>query len=186
MVGRLFRKKYEQLSGHVHMAENAIEVARIVASIVSSVGAERVAVAALPADLEKAVASALVDADAEVVGPLFPASELPGLIDGAQVGVTTAAFAIAETGTLVEFATDDALRLVSTLPRVHIGIVSTGKLVETLDEAAVRIRAFFSQNPKNAVVSFISGPSRTADIEMRLTLGVHGPEVAHAILIDMD
>jgi L-lactate dehydrogenase complex protein LldG len=94
-----------------------------------------------------------------------------------------AAFAIAETGTLVEFTTNDATRLVSTLPRVHIGVCRADAIVETLKDAAVLMRDFYTENPKGAVVTFISGPSRTGDIEMRLTLGVHGPEVAHAVVL---
>ena len=50
-------------------------------------------------------------------------------------------------------------------------------------DAAARLRTFFDQNPTNATVSFISGPSRTGDIHMRLTLGVHGPETTHAVVV---
>ena len=53
-----------------------------------------------------------------------------------------------------------------------------------LEDAAPRLRALFQENPRNCVVSFISGPSRTGDIEMILTLGVHGPETAHAIIVE--
>ena len=56
-------------------------------------------------------------------------------------------------------------------------------LVATLRDAAGRVRTFYQQNPKHATVTFISGPSRTGDIEMRLTLGVHGPETTHAVVI---
>ncbi len=118
-----------------------------------------------------------------MIEPPYSNADLPGAIDAAQAGVSRAEFAIAETGTLVEFATDDALRLVSTLPRLHVGLVRAADLVATLREAAGRVRTFYQQNPKQATVTFISGPSRTADIEMRLTLGVHGPETAHAVVI---
>ena len=78
---------------------------------------------------------------------------------------------------------DDALRLVSALPRVHVGVFRTADLLETLEDAAPRIRTFFTENNRNAAMSFISGPSRTGDIEMRLTLGVHGPAETHAVVI---
>jgi L-lactate dehydrogenase complex protein LldG len=83
----------------------------------------------------------------------------------------------------VEFATDDALRLVSALPRIHVGIFRAYDLLATHKEAAAPIREFFIENTQNATATFISGPSRTGDIEMRLTLGVHGPEVAHAVVL---
>jgi L-lactate dehydrogenase complex protein LldG len=92
--------------------------------------------------------------------------------------------AVAETGSLVEFATDDALRLVSALPRIHVGIFCARDLLATHKEAVAPIRNFFIENTQNATATFISGPSRTGDIEMRLTLGVHGPEVAHAVVIN--
>jgi L-lactate utilization protein LutC len=53
--------------------------------------------------------------------PPFDHRQLPQAIDAARVGVSWAALAVAETGSLVEFATDDALRLVSALPRIHVG-----------------------------------------------------------------
>ena len=84
----------------------------------------------------------------------------------------------------MEFATDDAHRLVSALTLVHIGVFRAADIVENLMEAAAPIRNFYNANPRNATVSFISGPSRTADIEMRLILGVHGPAETHAIIIN--
>ena len=105
------------------------------------------------------------------------------LTDRAEVGVTAAEFAIAETGTMVEVAENDANRLVSSLPRIHVCLVRTDALIGTLSDAAPLLREVFALHDKNCVVSFISGPSRTGDIEMKLTLGVHGPEFAHAVLV---
>ena len=87
-----------------------------------------------------------------------------------------------ETGTLVELCTDDSHRLASTLPGTHIGLVLEEDLVEGLSDAASLIRDFYESNPRHATATFISGPSRTADIEMRLTLGVHGPASAHVVI----
>ena len=124
------------------------------------------------------------DAGVDLLKPPYDGSALPGAIDAAHVGVSWAEFAVAEAGALVEFATNDATRLVSTLPRVHLGIVRAEEIKESLMDAGPRIRAFMAAQPENATVTFISGPSRTADIEMRLTLGVHGPEMAHAVILD--
>ena len=75
-----------------------------------------------PDGLDDAIERACVDAGIDVHMPPFDSSELPHAIDIAEVGVSWAVFAVAESGSLVEFALDDAVRLVSTLPRVHIGI----------------------------------------------------------------
>src|SRR5690606_34356432 len=93
-------------------------------------------------------------------------------------------FAIADTATLVEASTNDAVRLVSSLPRVYIGIVWASTVTPTLRDAAPLMRPYFEDNAGGIVLSFISGPSRTGDIELKLTLGVHGPETAHVIIIE--
>ncbi len=178
-----FKQKYESLAGVVHLTAGTEEAAAVVASIFRETDAKRIALGDLPEDLQKVIEGQCAEAGVEVFKPPFDRAELPHKIDTAQVGVSTAAFAIAESGTLVEFATNDAFRLVSTLPRVHVGLVRAENLVETLREAAPLVRDFYAENPRNATATFISGPSRTADIEMRLTLGVHGPEVAHAVVV---
>ncbi len=178
-----FVEKYASLSGIAHVAENADAVAPIVVSVLREVNCKRVVFAELPDGLDDAIKHACEDAGVDVGMPPFNSSELPHVIDAAEVGVSWAVFAVAESGSLVEFALDDAVRLVSTLPRVHIGIFKASTLLEYLKDAAAPLRQFYLDHPENATATFISGPSRTADIEMKLTLGVHGPEVAHAIVI---
>src|SRR5207248_351183 len=103
-------------------------------------------------------------------------------IDRAQVGISAPDFAIAETGSIVEITTDDSMRLVSTLPAVHIAVLPANKILASLSEAAIHIRDAFERNHGNCVVTFISGPSRSGDIEMKLTLGVHGPKASHVVI----
>jgi len=178
-----FQEMYETLAGQVHPAAGMIEAAEIVVSILEAAKAERVALGELPEDFRHLLENRCAEVGLDVVGPPFNSAELPQALDSAQVGISWAAFAIAETGTLVELTTDDALRLVSALPEVHIGVFRAADLVGTLQEAASPIRNFYAENPRNATVTFISGPSRTGDIEMRLTLGVHGPAQTHAVVI---
>ncbi|NUM55552.1 MAG: lactate utilization protein [Candidatus Hydrogenedentes bacterium] len=177
-----FTTAYQRVAGVAHVARSADDVPGLVHAIVEERGATCVALANLVDGMSSAIAGAL-GPNVRVLTEPFDSGALPGLIDQAQVGVTGIAFGIAQTGTLVEIATDDATRLVSALPRVHIGVVRATDLLERYDEAAPRIRALFEANPANCVVSFLSGPSRTGDIELKLTLGVHGPESAHAIVV---
>jgi L-lactate dehydrogenase complex protein LldG len=178
-----FVVKYESLSGIAHVADDADAVAPIVVEVLKGVDCKRVVLAELPDGLDDVIGAACVAAGIQVLQPPFDNHELPHSIDAVDVGISWAGFAVAESGSLVEFALDDAVRLVSTLPRVHIGIFKESTLLETLREAAEPLRQFYIDHPQNATATFISGPSRTADIEMRLTLGVHGPEVAHAIVL---
>jgi L-lactate dehydrogenase complex protein LldG len=90
----------------------------------------------------------------------------------AEIGVTGCHAAIAETGSLALLAGPGTPRAASLLPPVHVCIVKRGDLMMTMGE-------FFSARADDIAASacctFVTGPSRTADIELTLTLGVHGP-----------
>lgn len=178
-----FADRYEALEGMVHLAAGPDEAIRAVASILNEAAAKRVALGELPGDLSEVIVKKCEADGIEVLRPPFKGSGLPHSIDGAKAGISGAAFAIAETGTIVEFTRNDALRLVSSLPEIHVGIVQAEDIIRTLMESATLISDFYTQDPGNGAVTFISGPSRSADIEMRLTLGVHGPKASHVIVV---
>jgi len=98
--------------------------------------------------------------------------------------LSPAIFAIAFTGAIVEVSTNDAGRLVSSLPRVHVALLPAAQIVPALEDAAPRLRQIYRDHRQHCNITFISGPSRTADIEMRLFLGVHGPQAAYVVLCD--
>jgi L-lactate utilization protein LutC len=99
-------------------------------------------------------------------------------IFGYDVGVSTAQLAIAETGTLVLDSECERHRLVSLVPPVHIAIVNASAIVETLSDALTLLQ----KNEISPAITFITGPSRTADIELTLTIGVHGPQELYVIV----
>ena len=96
-----------------------------------------------------------------------------------DVGISTAQAAIAETGTLVLVSEDERHRLVSLVPPVHIAIVDASRICETLGDALARLR---KGKEISRAVTFVTGPSRTADIELTLTVGVHGPQELYVII----
>jgi L-lactate dehydrogenase complex protein LldG len=97
----------------------------------------------------------------------------------AKIGISQMDWAIADTGTLAQNATAVEQRLVSTLPEIHIALIASSKMVPDLATALSRI------SPQDAAyLTFITGPSRTADIERVLTIGVHGPERLIIALVD--
>jgi len=98
-----------------------------------------------------------------------------------DVGITTAQAAIAETGTLVLDSSRERNRLVSLVPPVHIAIVDASTIFQTLGEALAFIHQDGNISP---AVTFITGPSRTADIELTLAVGVHGPQELYIIVND--
>lgn len=96
------------------------------------------------------------------------------------VGITGAFCAIAETGTLMMVSGPRTPAAVSLLPETHIAVVSRARIVRGMEDAWQLLRAEFEHMPR--AVNFISGPSRTADIEQTVTLGAHGPYRVHIIL----
>lgn len=99
----------------------------------------------------------------------------------AQLGVTGVDFAVAGSGTLALSAAPGRPRALSLLPTVHVALVRSSQLVARLGEAleGYRVRADLP-----SAVHFITGPSRTSDIENDLTIGVHGPAALSVIVLD--
>ena len=95
-----------------------------------------------------------------------------------DLGVTGAQWAIAETGTLVLESEAESHRLTSLVPPVHLCILNAGKIRQTLGEILGSVTAALSPT-----ITFITGASRTSDIELTLAIGVHGPAELHVIVI---
>jgi L-lactate dehydrogenase complex protein LldG len=98
-----------------------------------------------------------------------------------HTGFTRADWGIADTGTLVLDSSSEDLRLATMLPETHIAVLPLSRLrasAADLEEEMVRLM----QSPPN-YLAFITGASRTADIERVLTLGVHGPLELHLLLL---
>ncbi|BCA78482.1 lactate utilization protein [Desulfuromonas sp. AOP6] len=102
---------------------------------------------------------------------------------GSVLGITGANFAIADTGTLVLESTPEDIRLASTLPEIHVVLADSRKIVADGLAAVPWLRQLHREQPRN-YLAYISGPSRTADIERVLTIGVHGPRQLHILLLD--
>jgi L-lactate utilization protein LutC len=99
-----------------------------------------------------------------------------------DMGITTAQWAIAETGTLVLESERERHRLTSLVPPIHVAIIQASGIRRTMSDILELIK-----NPEvglSRTVTFITGPSRTSDIELTLAIGVHGPGELHVIVID--
>jgi L-lactate dehydrogenase complex protein LldG len=101
-----------------------------------------------------------------------------------NIGVTSADYAIADTGTLVLVSGGEQHRLMSLVPPVHVCLLEEDRVVASLpDFLALAGQKYYSSRSAPLTTTFITGPSRTADIELSLTLGVHGPRELHTLLI---
>jgi L-lactate dehydrogenase complex protein LldG len=98
----------------------------------------------------------------------------------ADLGITSCDLAVAETGTLVMCARPGRERSASLLPRIHVAIITAEQIVPDLIDAFASLEAD-GEPPSN--VTLITGPSKTGDIELELTTGVHGPGKWHVIVV---
>ncbi len=101
-----------------------------------------------------------------------------------QVGLTGAFAGIAETGTLMLTSGPESPSTLTMLPETHVVVLSASQVVGCMEDGwdALRERQGPRAMPRTAI--FITGPSRTADIELQMYLGAHGPRRLHVILID--
>lgn len=97
----------------------------------------------------------------------------------AKIGVSEVGYALTDTGSLVSDQSTIESRLVSTLPAIHVALIGSDKILDGKPAVFQKI------NPQNSrYIAFITGPSRTADIERVLTIGVHGPKRLVIVFVD--
>jgi len=131
------------------------------------------------ASLERAgLSKVLLDAGLDVIENDFRKHSA-----NATAGLTGANFAFSETGTVVLESTDEAVRIATTLPEKHFVLLDPRKILASADEAVPLVEKIHETMP-HAYLAYITGPSRTADIERVLTIGVHGPSELHILLLE--
>ncbi|MDT8419066.1 MAG: lactate utilization protein [Desulfuromonadales bacterium] len=152
-------------------------------------------------DLEQALIYLARHAGGAVMLPDFPSGQRHGLPERLQqqglevvsshlreagktaaAGLTGVNFALADTGTLVLESTEEDIRLATTLPERHFALLDPRKILADSLVAVAPMRAMHQRASRN-YVAYITGPSRTADIERVLTIGVHGPSELHILLV---
>jgi L-lactate dehydrogenase complex protein LldG len=114
-------------------------------------------------------------ANAETAGFVVHRGDAPQ-IEGA--GVSRALYALADTGSVVLAASPEEPRAASLLPDVHVTLVSEDCILAGLEELFIAVGDDLPSS-----LAIVTGPSRSADIEQKLTVGVHGPGEVHVVLI---
>jgi L-lactate dehydrogenase complex protein LldG len=172
----MFCERLESVGGHCVTARDEYDAVRALTNIVAALqndgAGQRIALSDAPilTGLTRNIAASEI-----TVGP--PAADLFNF----DVGITTAQAGIAETGTLVLEAEKERHRLVSLLPPVHIAVLRSRDIYLTIGDALQRLR---DEERMSRAITFITGPSRTADIELTLTVGVHGPKEVYVIVLE--
>ena len=110
-----------------------------------------------------------------------------GVADGSELASVTLPFAgVAETGTLVLLSGAEAATTLSFLPDYNIAVLRVSRLVGCYEEVFDRLRQVYGAGVMPRAFNFITGPSRTGDIEQKIELGAHGPRRLHVILVRDD
>jgi len=155
----------------------------------TAVRGEAEAAAALARILADAGARRVVGSDAPLVQRILAAAGNDIVIDrlarlsrdelfACDAGDTNAQWGIADTGTLVLESARERSRLLSLVPPIHLALLSTPCICESLGDALARVSV------ASPTITFITGPSRTSDIELTLVVGVHGPQTVHVLLME--
>lgn len=177
-----FIEEFTRAGGVIYRAGSAEEAGKILQEIAREVGAVRAARWGSPLLDLLQVDAVLAAVGVNIVSLPADDRELYGKeLDSVHMGITEAEHAIAETGTIVLLADPGRPRAVSLLPRVHVAVLPREALLPTFEDLFPRLA---SRGIPPSAVTFITGPSRTADIEMTPVMGVHGPQAVYIILLE--
>ena len=173
-----FKEKLAELHVHVHEVDDLRHALDVVTGIIGDLRADR----AVTADEEGIDLGRLAERLARIGCELTVVREGPGLNASfdAEVGITLAELGIAETGSVVLQSGGARRRLVGLAPPVHIVILPKDRIVADLLDWA----RWWESQPPQAHQTIITGPSKTADIELTLVAGMHAPGVVHVVLVD--
>lgn len=103
-------------------------------------------------------------------------------IEGIHTGFTLVQWGIAETGTIVLDSTSEEVRIATMLSETHVAVVPRSRIRLNAEALESELNQLMQSPPR--YMAFISGASRTADIERVLTIGVHGPQELHILVLE--
>lgn len=183
-LGSRFARELEAVGGHVVEAGTAGEAIEKIAELARQTGARSaVSAEALTADLAR-VDAELQRQGVEVIctGPVAKdeLATMRARIARADMGIVEADYAIAASGTLATIANATRPRSVSLLPPISVIVLHVDRI---LPDLAALMRTIGPEKVSENPLVLITGPSRTADIEKRIVLGVHGPKELYVVLI---
>ena len=178
-----FIRRFTEQRGEIHFAKDRAEIIALVNSLVKSKGnGLSCVVPSLVVEFHGSVEE--ISSSIQTTAKFSEFQENPiKIARDLDIGITKAPFAVAETGTIVDISYSDEERLLSSISRVHISILNSPAVLPKLQDLVPKIRELLSHPEKTKPsITFIGGPSRTSDIELKSVIGVHGPHEVHVVV----
>jgi L-lactate dehydrogenase complex protein LldG len=161
----------------VRRVATSAQVAACVSEICVEVDASEIVLSGAPLLVQLGIKGSQVPAGQ-------PKDEVVAQLATRHAGVTAVTYAIAETGTLLLTSDEDLALLSSLLPPVHIAILRQGQIKRSLATVLTALNSeYMGREVPCRSATFISGPSRTSDVELTLSIGVHGPKQLFIVLV---
>ncbi|MCB2227500.1 MAG: LUD domain-containing protein [Desulfarculaceae bacterium] len=172
-----FTQRAEAVAAVVRPAADLAEAFAYAAGLTASQGGACLAAPGWEMEHHQALGEACAHAGVELI-----TSGLRAEVGRFHTGLTTAQWGVAETGTIIVDSHDEQVRLASMLAETHVAILPKANLREDLFALESEMAAILAAAP--GYMANITGPSRTGDIELVLTLGAHGPRQLHILLLE--
>lgn len=178
------KKELEVLSARFHRVEEPDEFPSIMGSIFEEHRPKRAICWDHPLLSGLGIERLLQEAGVDLVSGQESAS-FAGQAARADLGITAVECAILESGALMVRAAPGWERSSSLLPPVHVAILTAWQRLRTVGDIVPLWRQWLARDGRlPSAIHLITGPSRTADIELTLVLGAHGPKVLHVVALD--
>lgn len=179
-----FREEFAAVGGVFHLVADDETCRQEILQLVLANSAKRILLGGGELIHRLSLESQLIDSGADVISvDGLTSDSCKESFFAADFGISAVDYLVAETGTVVLYSSPHQPRSLSLLPPVHIAVAERRQLVPDLFDLFPS-----SQNEQvptlPSCITFITGPSKTGDIELRLVTGVHGPGEIHVILID--
>ncbi len=172
-----FKTRAEAVSAEVFHVPTASEARDTLLRLVAAAGVKKAVAVESPLQKEAGITEAL---RSRGIAVYTDPGEIAAHAATADIGISGVEFGIAETGSVFQDGCAIATRLVTILPPLHVVFLPAAKIVPGITEAFEII----AENFDRGYFGFLTGPSRTADIERVLTIGVHGPGRFAVIAVD--
>ncbi|HEX2909684.1 MAG TPA: lactate utilization protein [Chloroflexia bacterium] len=176
-----FKERAQAAGAKVYPVESISEAARLILDLMQAKDQREIALAPVHLELADDQWQNLLERlrQETTIKPCETAQEVASTL----FGLSYADLCVAETGSLVFANNDLRTRMVAMLTFINFALVDAAKMVDSLDDVGQHLQRWQAGDGEKRYISMVTGPSRTADIERVLTIGVQGPQELHILLL---